>query len=526
MSRWGTTWSSAWGEPGLALEYCLVELSSDKTRLHIRFKPRAGLADEWFVVYLSGRKLAHVLAPSTPETVVECAAPYGSTELAVHVLHVGGCSDTLTDLAHVARGWESIDSRRVTLQFAYTPEVLQPDAENDGGYTSAWALAGLGYGVNVETAPPHITRGRLRLLLTVAAGTATVTLQRHNVTVAAGSALVASLPGTVTLAEANGSGLSGSLTLAAAVADTTGWLYVRWPKAVRIYRDAFNPPTTLRATVLFEGRNAARWVEASNLAAGTHYYKLAPLSDTDDEGTAASVLTVSIPAPPAPPTNLAYKSGAATATVLQFTGSTTSGATYRAYLQQPGDAAMDFNTIAATAIAGATQIALPAVTGYAGTARVVLRAVYAGLEEQNNTVIEIEYDAAGVRVAPRPNPASLDETSLDVDAGLTVNIAGIYDANGEAGTATQIKLFSRAPGGAYNYASPDDTETLVAAGLGLKKATLSKTFASAGWYYLRALAYTAAGVPSNYADCPELAVYVSDSDIAAPTNVQASVARG
>lgn len=525
--NWGMPWSAAWGDPSQALAYCVPTISADGTRLIVRFRPRAGLGNSWFLVYAFGRKLAHVLARESAETLVEAPVPYGSTEIAVHVLHAGGCADPLFDVSHVVRGRESIDCRRVTLQWAWAPAVIPPDSENDGGYTSAWSLAGVAYARNVETDPPHVTRGRLRLILSVAAGTATVALQRHGVTVASGSAAVASLPATVALAEQNGSGLSGSLTLAAAVADTTGWLYVRWPAFMRVLRDTGSPPTTTRATVPFDGRSAMRWTEPSNVAAGTHYYRLVPISDTDDVGTASAILEVIIPSPPAPPTSLAYASGSAAATVLSFVKSTTAGATYRAYLQHIDGDAMDFDTPAATAPADSVSITLPAITGYPGTARVVLRAVSpGGVEEQNNTVLSIEYDAAGARVALRPNAASLDEASLEVDDGLTLSIDALYDAMGEAAVATTVKLFTRAPGAAYNYASPDATGTLASAGMGLKKKALSVTFGAAGWYYLRVVAYTSAGTPSEYSDCPEIPVYVSDADVDAPTNVQAAVARG
>jgi hypothetical protein len=222
---------------------------------------------------------------------------------------------------------------------------------------------------------------------------------------------------------------------------------------------------------------------------------------------------------------LAYKSGAASATVLQFTASPTSGATYRAYFQNIGDAAIDFETIAATANAGSTQISLPAITGYPGTARIVLRAVKTGVEEQNLSTLELEYDSNGARVV-RPNSASLDRGSMVVSAGLSVSIAGRYDSNNETVAATTLKLFSRLPGGSYDYASPESTGALAAVGAGVKAATLTATFATVGWRYLRAVAFSAGGVASNSTDCPEICEYVGDGAVAAPENVQARVSRG
>jgi hypothetical protein len=503
-----------------------ASLSTDKTRVNIRWMPRTGYGNSWFCVFVLNLRVRFIYAPEGVEQYTAVPVPYGQTQVSIQILPMGRMANPSRDYSHVARGLESIDSKRATLEWAFSAEVIAPDVDSDGGYTSAWSLAGLAYARNVECVAGKPTRGRLRLLLTVAAGTATVQLLRHGQIVAEGAGMVSALPGTVTLAEMNDSGLSGSLTLAASVANSDGDLFVRWPASMRIYRDTSSPPTTLRDTVLFDGEQAVRWSEDSDLAAGTHYYKLVPLSDTGDAGTAAAILSVTIPAPPAPPTLLAYLSGAAAAIVCSFIKSTTAGATYRAYVQHCDGTTIDFDNIAATAIANATQIALPAITGYPGTARVVVRAVLAGFEEQNQSVLEIEFDAGGARVPARPNACHLDPQSLDVTSGLTAAIKAVYDSNGQAGSATQAKLFARAPGGAYNYAAPIDTETLIARVDGVKIANFSYIFASTGWYYLRALAYTAAGTPSPYADCPEILIYVSDVDAPAPVNTSAVLARG
>ena len=84
---------------------------------------------------------------------------------------------------------------------------------------------------------------------------------------------------------------------------------------------------------------------------------------------------------PAPPTNLAYASGNAAATVLSFTPSATGGATYRAYLADAIDGVMNLNDIQATALAGANSITLPAITGYPGIAYAIVRAASGGIEE-------------------------------------------------------------------------------------------------------------------------------------------------
>jgi hypothetical protein len=524
--RYSEPYSTWYGDPGKVLAYVRTRIVAGGT-IEVAFMPRDGTGDNWFGVYLNGRKAEHLRATGGKEAITCVPRPWGSNDFSVHVIPLGGCGDPAADFSNVARGVEAADSQRVTLQMAFSPAVLQPDSEEDAGYTSTWSLSGIAYASNVERVSQLLTRGRLEVVLDEDGTDVSVTLNCNGKPVASGTAALATLPASVTLAAENGSGLTGAVTIAATVQDKTFDLYVRWPTSMRVLRDTSDPPSTVRATIAFDGRQAVNWTEPSDLAAGTYYYRLQPISDTGQAGTATDSLTAVVAGPPDPPTALAYSSGTAAATVCSFTASPTTGRTYRAYMQTIGASTFDFEVIAATAASGATTITLPAIVGYPGTARVVVRAVSSGgVEEQNLTTLELEYDAAGARVAPRPNPASLDLTTLAVTSGLTASIAGRYDSNNEPGTATRIKLFKRAPGGAYDYANPDDNEALANLGSGVKGATFSVTFATAGWYYLRALAYTAASVPSTAADCPEIQVYVSDAAVAAPTNVQAHVSRG
>jgi hypothetical protein len=162
-----------------------------------------------------------------------------------------------------------------------------------------------------------------------------------------------------------------------------------------------------------------------------------------------------------------------------------------------------------------------------GTARVVLRATCGGVEEKNADALSVEFDGDGDYVAPRPNTAAVQERGKVV-SGLSVSVPVVYDPAGENGAGVTVKLFARADDGSsvYDYDDPEDTDTLSAAGNGCKLATLSAVLPAAGWYCLRALAYTAAGVPSNAADSPEVSVYVSAADVPAPTAISLTVSRG
>jgi hypothetical protein len=170
-------------------------------------------------------------------------------------------------------------------------------------------------------------------------------------------------------------------------------------------------------------------------------------------------------------------------------------------------------------------ITLPAISGYAGLARVILRATDGGVEEKNLAVLELEFTAAGAYVLPRPNTPQLRVDGIAVTGGLTAGVTALYDPAGEKGVATKLQLFTRTPSGSYNYAAPADEENLAASGV-LRGASLSKTFAVAGWYYLRVLAATAAGVQSDPADAPERLLWVSAENLPAPAYPRATVSRG
>jgi hypothetical protein len=519
--RLASPFSAGLGSPENMVEYCIPELSQDQTSVRLRFKPRAGWGDAFFAVFMDARQVAHLWCPEGSEQSVRCALPWGSSSASFLALRVGRLADPSLDLRRVARTFET-DSRKVSLDLPFDPEVLGAvKGEDNGVYCSNWALTGLDFLRNVTPLKPFKTRAYLDLDLAVSGGNVTVTLSKAGVAVAAGTGAKG---GTVTLAEQNGSGLSGSVDVASGVVTTAGAkVYVRWPATVQVLRGATSPPTTVVANVAFNGQNLRRWTEAADLAAGTWYYRVRAVSDTGKPG-ALTELPFTIQDVPDAPSDLAYKSGNAAATVLQFTPSPTAGATYRAYLQQIGAELIDLENVAATAPAGSNRITLPAITGYPGIARAVVRAVKAGLEERNLDTVELEYDAAGAFVPARPNAPDLSEATEAVTGGLTLDIVATYDPAREKGVATHVHLYKRAPGGSYG-GTPDAQADLTQAANGLKEAALELTFGADGWYYVQARAATAQNVESPAAACPEYLVYVADTAPAAPA-VEGQVSRG
>jgi hypothetical protein len=351
------------------------------------------------------------------------------------------------------------------------------------------------------------TRGIIPAEIYVSGGTATVSIG----TLASGSGAVGS---TVTLTELNSSGVTGSVDVDVSAVTGSGTLSIRWPRSMRILRDTFDPPTTVIQTVDNKGGDTGSSVDRTVLAAGTYYYAFQAISDTDDIGDKSTATPITVTGAPVPPEDLAYVSGNAAATVVSWTASTTAGATYNIYIANPDDGFLDTTTPAATAPAGSTGATLPAITGFPGTAQVLVRAELAGVEELNGNILFIEYDAAGAYVSPRPNTPTV--SAVSVSDGLVINVTGSYNPRNEQGAGESLQLFTRTPDGSYDFGTVEDTGALGAEVNGFKTASLTKTFVAVGWYYVTLKAITA-DTTQSVGNAPEVLIYVSDVNATAPT---------
>lgn len=211
-------------------------------------------------------------------------------------------------------------------------------------------------------------------------------------------------------------------------------------------------------------------------------------------------------------------------TVLSFTPSPTAGRTYRLYGTPTVGGEFCLNDIQATAPSGASRILLPAVAGSPGLTYWVLRAVSAtGKEEKNLLLLALEYDSSAEFIAARPNTPGVIRASIAVALGRTLSLRAVYSPILESGVATKLQLFTRTLSGYYGgggsdvYTAPDNEADLATSANGMKAANLTFALPTNGWYYIRVLAATAAGIQSDPTVAPELLVYVSDADMPAGT---------
>jgi len=526
--RFGAPYSAGYGNPENHYAYTIPDTTEMARRGYtscpVRFKLRTSpvMYPCFHHVFVNAKKVATVYDSDGAEKNVDVQIPYGTNSFSIFIMRVGQLSDPLANYDRCARVSEETENERITLVLTFVPKVVEPEFSS-GTHTSSWALTGAVLGENTARVAGHPTWGRLGYTIDVDGGVATLTLTSGTRTVASGSATVLGAPFPITFTASDGSGLAGSVTVADTVADVTdGVLDVRWPKEMKIKRGTSDPPTTVIATVPFRGENQVRYTEASELAAGTYYYRTQQVSDTGSNGTESATVSIVAIGAPEPPTNLAYSSGGVADTVLSYNRSTTAGATYRLYHPNSvgGQINMDVpaQTIGSGTPGGAATIAVTSFAVAAGTVAFVLRAVSGGVEERNLNVLLVEYDAAGARVAPRPNTPGINEGGITITSGRDISVPVLYDPTREKGTATQVYFYKRTPSGSYPaVGSPDATASLSSTANGLKKATISYTFASNGYYYIRALAATAAGVTSLTTDAAEFLVFASDETMAAPT---------
>jgi hypothetical protein len=506
--KYGQVYSAGYGDPENACAY--YDIDEADSYVNLRFMAAAGLGNAYYSIWRNSRLVTKVYVKEGVEFGPIEIQKIGSKN-SILILREGQLADPGYMNLYVVRDFESATSSKFTLKWTWQHEVIGDPT----GLLTAWTLTGL----TPEDADPVIdslTRGRLYYDLVVSGGNVDVTVRSTTTTLATGSG---AFPGTIALAGL----VSGSVDVGASAATASdNEFFVRWPRYMRVYRDTTDPPTSLRGTVYFDRKSTGTFVESSDLAAGTYYYRIRPYSDTDDAGTISGSVSNVLGGPPRPPSNLTYSSGNAAATVLGFNRSLTAGATYRLYLRTIGAAFVNLYDIAATAIAGtpgaAATINMPAVTGYPGTVRAMLRAVNGGTEEKGLLTLDIEYDAAGNRVAPRPNTPGINKQTLATVAGRTVQFTGTYPVFNEKGTGTHLQTFYRTPAGSYNFASPASTHALgsLDAEHGIKTAACSFTLPGNGWYYVTIKARTSGSVQSaDYAT--EHLVYASDVDAAATT---------
>jgi hypothetical protein len=303
--------------------------------------------------------------------------------------------------------------------------------------------------------------------------------------------------GLITLQEVRQSGLSGSVNVTASSGVISGELSleIRFPQSYKIHYDtaSLSFPRAEQMAIHDDGRSNRFHALSDILPAGTYHTAIVSVSDSGVENTPVASQTVELGGPPNPPSSVVYASGNATATVISFVASSTSGATYNVYASQINEP-INLQTPIGTHVAGTGTLTqtLPAISGTPGLRRVLIRAVNSGVEEQNANMLKLEYNAAGNIIGDRPNVPRLK--NISVASGRQITIQAVYTTAYQAASSTQAQLFIAPENTAIDYAIPLDAQSWSDDVGGVRVATLTATAPSDGFYIVAVRAISAAGV--------------------------------
>ncbi|MCW8133748.1 MAG: hypothetical protein KIS92_25605, partial [Planctomycetota bacterium] len=424
------------------------------------------------------------------------ALPPEAEDVSVHVEDLGDWADAAYDPDFGALAFEAATARQWTLAWHAPVEIHARGAA--AAALSGWVLNGLKRFSNCAPSAGGPTRATLGIEVRDAAGVRSVTLYAGAAEVARGSR---SGDGAVALAEANGSGLSGSVTLAYAgdVAPAEAALDLRWPASYQLHvvPEADAPPSfprTPEATFDDDGRSNRFAYTSPAAEPGSYSAAVLPVSDTGVPAESAEAAAFELPALPAPPADLAYSGGDADATELSWTASATPGASYRVY-DSALNGAVNLAVPAATHAAGSgtLSLTLPALGGGPGPGvrRVLVRAVADGAEERNAEALRIEYDADGARVAPRPNVPRI--RSIEVSGGRTVTVKALAFEDRAAAPSASALLYMAPVDEAIDYGTPAGTEEFGEEVGGVREAEVAATAPGDGWFRVAVRAAAAGG---------------------------------
>lgn len=511
--------------PGDAAD-ALLELSVAPTAggaaAVVRFRPTTGYGDRRYAAYVNGRRATTVFVAEGQTGRAALMSPADAAgRFSLLLEDLGDWEDAAYDPEFVALRFEEETATGLRWEWAATPELLcRGDTQ---AQFSSWTLSGLKRFSNCAVVPGRPTRGRLEVRLSDAAGVRTVSLYAGRALVARGSRTG---DGSVTLTARNDSGLSGFVNVSYSTEVGAGevFLAARWPGSHQVHYSpsGLSFPRTPEAVVADDGSGNLFHYASGPLPAGNYYAAVLPVSDTGQAAAGATAQTAAVVGPPAPPTGLAYQSGDAAATVIKWTASATPGATYNLY-DSPLDGVTDLSAPGATHSAGSGELTqtLPAATGFPGVRRVLVRAVAGGVEEKNAALLEIEYDAAGNRVPPRPNPPRL--CGLSVSAGRTVMVeATTFDADEKAAPATAELYLARLTD-AFDYEAPAAAAAWGEPAGGVRRATLAAVATADGWWKAAVRAKASDGTPDLGTAWER--VYVSAGEPPAETEVLVLPAR-
>lgn len=219
-------------------------------------------------------------------------------------------------------------------------------------------------------------------------------------------------------------------------------------------------------------------------SSGGHYALVHQVGDDGNEsaGLHSGGVLVQTYALPEPPTGLAYSSGDADATIIEWVASLTAGATTNIY-DSLDTGVLNMTTVSATHIAGTGTLnqTLADIGAYTGFRYILARSLKSGIEEANLNLLVLEYDA-GAYVALRPPAPSSGNHFATSGRTLSVPVSIYLDPRKSAPTSVELYVYLSTA--APDYDNPTATAAVPSnpAGLSVLILTIEGTVGADGVY--------------------------------------------
>jgi len=456
---WGLPWSAMWGTEDEMIESMTVAVLPDGPV--VTFNPHVGY-DQWFLLEIDGVVQGSAIYGRNGRENI--ASGFWSSPDAEHVISLVPIGDWAIDVGvpYQQDLYQEVRAERINVTITSVPDYA---TFNESGQLTNWSLTGVKRFSNCEPVKFRPTWGQFDVVISNVSSTRTVKLQVNGTEVGTASRTG---DGELTFAAVNNSGIAGTVDIVFTTAET-GQLAVRFPAkyAVHFKNSAFTAPDFPRpnpeGTVFDDGHSNEFVFTSARQTADTYRVVTHQIDELANESTGlfgggATQVTVAVPEPP---TLLAYTSGGdqSPATTIQWTASTTSGATYNIY-DSEATGILDLGTITLTEGAGTgtiTKLLNNITASFTGTRFIVVRSLDGGIEEGNSVILQIEY-AAGVRIEPRPpRPRALEPITT---VGRKITVPVVVRVDPTKGTPATLELFLFAPDASPSYGSADATVTL------------------------------------------------------------------
>jgi hypothetical protein len=502
----------------------------DATTIRVRAWPLQTYRNKWYSLFVNGVYTGrnYFVGSNDPFEAVAPADP---------------ASDTISAYLEDAGDWALFENDFVPLGGAETEDALsalrmqfswqtsyQLTAVRGDSQLSGISITGASRGLNVAPASFGPSRGLLNYSITQTAAGGTYIVRFWNAyTLVAEGSIVGN--GSLTCSAMNDSGLSVTCTLSysADVKPGNAFLELRWPAAYYLFwsTSALNYGNPAQAIVSDTGADTLTYLTPLQIP-GTYNCNILEYSD---DGVLQST---GIPTPSvntlfnAPlPATITSVTGTAAALTVHWTINEPGSfyTVYSSYVDYPpnlGNYATPAPVITST---DATSAVIPAVTGYPGKVRVIVRATQSGVQEHADNDYVVELDGSGNIYGTRPNRASI--RTITITGGLTLNVEGCVIDDDASTDADTLDLYVVAYGSTIDLTSPQASIALPVAdgALGVQRATASYTVGGTGWYRVAVNArVSATGARSG--SYSEYLIYVDNSSPGAVVSPLVKVIRG